>query len=87
MEQPGLATGGACVGAMWGQAALASTLLLSSTAVVLLESKRAGVEVEEEEGEVVVIGGSLLLEHLTSAYLGAVVGSQESLSACWSRRR
>ena len=85
MEQPGLATGGACVGAMWGQAVLASTLLLSSTAVVLLELKRAGVE--EEEGEVVVIGGSLLLERLTSAHLGAVVGSQESLSACWSRKR
>ena len=86
MEQPGLATGGACVGAMGGQAVLASTLLPSSTAVVLLESKRAGVE-EEEEGEVVVIGGSLLLERLTSAHLGAVVGSQESLSACWSRKR
>ena len=85
MEQPGLATGGACVGAMWDQAVLASTLLLSSTAVVLLESKRAGVE--EEEGEAVVIGGSLLLERLTSAHLGAVVGSQESLSACWSRKR
>ena len=85
MEQPGLATGGACVGAMWGQAVLVSTLLLSSTAVVLLELKRAGVE--EEEVEVVVIGGSLLLERLTSALLGAVVGSQESLSACWSRKR
>ena len=85
MEQPGLATGGACVGAMWGQAVLASTLLPSSTAVVLLELKRAGVE--EEEGEAVVIGGSLLLERLTSAHLGAVVGSQESLSACWSRKR
>ena len=86
MEQPELATGGACVGAMWDQAVLASTLLLSSTAVALLESKRVG-EVEEEEGEAVVIGGSLLLERLTSAHLGAVVGSQESLSACWSRRR
>ena len=85
MEQPGLATGGACVGAMWGQAVLASTLLPSSTAVVLLELKGAGVE--EEEGEAVVIGGSLLLERLTSAHLGAVVGSQESLSACWSRKR
>ena len=84
MEQPELATGGACVGAMWGQAVLASTLLLSSMVVVFLESKR--VE-EEEEGEVVVIGGSLLLERLTSAHLGAVVGSQESLSACWSRKR
>jgi len=73
------------VGAMWGQAVLASTLLPSSTAVVLLESKRAGVE--EEECEAVVIGGSLLLERLTSAHLGAVVGSQESLSACWSRKR
>ena len=86
MEQPGLATGGACVGAMWGQAVLASTLLPSSTAVVLpAESKRAGVE-EEEDGAV-VIGGSLLLERLTSAHLGAVVGSRESLSACWSRKR
>ena len=85
MEQLGLATGGACVGAMWDQAVLASTLLPSSTAVVLLGLKRVGVE--EEEGEVVVIGGSLLLERLTSALLGAVVGSQESLSACWSRKR
>ena len=80
MEQPELATGGACVGAMWDRAVLASTLLPSSTAVVLLELKRAGVE--EEEGEAVVIGGSLLLERLTSAHLGAAVGSQESLSAC-----